>query len=92
VYNPPWTSTEDVRLSEKLSEWGSKWVFLTRFFPGRTANHLKNRWYKVLVKQLMVSEPGVMPSAPAPSEDMTFSDDWIGDYEEQVPWDDTAII
>jgi hypothetical protein len=87
VYNPPWTDTEDALLKEKFAEWGAKWVFLSRFFPGRTGNHLKNRWYKVLVKRTpaecaTTSAVGVTAS----------TDSWnASDYDQIWFWDEFAI-
>jgi hypothetical protein len=55
VYNPPWTAAEDELLERKVPESGRKWSSLAKLFPGRNANHLKNRWYKVLVKRRTLS-------------------------------------
>jgi hypothetical protein len=51
VYNAPWTAVEDSLLNTKVEESGTKWASLVRFFPGRTSNQLKNRWYTVLEKR-----------------------------------------
>lgn len=47
-YNDKWTDDEDKLLIEKHKEFGSQWVKLATFFPGKNANNIKNRWnYKV---------------------------------------------
>ena len=46
-----WTEIEDRSLEEKINIYGFKWVFLTQFFPGRSANNIKNRWYRHLLKK-----------------------------------------
>jgi hypothetical protein len=79
VYNPPWTDAEDALLQQKIAECGSKWVFLSRFFPGRNGNHLKNRWYKVLAKRARSECPIASP----------FDDSWNpDDCDEAWLWDD----
>ena len=48
--NGPWTPEEDKFLVEKVIEIGSHWSALMKFFPGRSANNIKNRWYSYHVK------------------------------------------
>lgn len=43
-YNDKWTPEEDALLLEKHGEFGSHWTKLAVFFPGKTANNIKNRW------------------------------------------------
>jgi hypothetical protein len=84
VYNPPWTNLEDRLLETKVAEYGTKWASLTGFFPGRTGNQLKNRWYKVLSKKAKPScimTPSLTPSQP--SEEL-LNDLWDGEERQEI--------
>jgi hypothetical protein len=39
----PWTTAEDDILRAKFIEFGSKWVKISNFLPGRSPNGIKNR-------------------------------------------------
>lgn len=39
-----WTDAEDSLLLSKVTECGKRWVFISKFFPGRTDTQLKNRF------------------------------------------------
>lgn len=47
----PWTKEEDKMLIQKVTEFGPKWVYISKFFEGRSDNNLKNRWYTHLNKK-----------------------------------------
>jgi hypothetical protein len=91
VYNPPWTGEEDELLKKEVAEWGSKWVFLTRFFPGRTGNHLKNRWYKVLSKQLRAPNETKTWNVIKDQQNSVVSEHWNVEDEDQPLWDDLSF-
>jgi hypothetical protein len=40
----PWTPEEDELLVEKVNEMGRTWTAMTRFFEGRSAMEITNRW------------------------------------------------
>jgi hypothetical protein len=86
VYNSPWTHLEDELLETKVAEYGTKWVSLTRFFPGRTGNRLKNRWYKVLskrIKSTCIVIPSLShPPLPSQSSEELPNDLWDRDDRE----------
>lgn len=44
INNAPWSREEDDLLIMKHREFGSKWSLIARFFNGRSANALKNRY------------------------------------------------
>ena len=44
INQSPWTKEEDQKLIEKYNEYGSKWSEIAKFFDGRSANSLKNRF------------------------------------------------
>lgn len=48
--NGPWTQEEDLLLQQKVSEIGRHWNKISRFFNGRSANNIKNRWYTYIDK------------------------------------------
>jgi hypothetical protein len=91
VYNPPWTDAEDELLRKKLTQFGPKWVMLARSFPGRTGNHLKNRWYKVLLKRPSSSVQTRAVSDVSSVEndtDFTFQETCLeGEPDESLFWD-----
>ena len=39
-----WTEEEDMRLEQKVTELGRRWIHIKPFFPGRTDTNLKNRF------------------------------------------------
>ena len=39
-----WTEEEDMRLEQKVTELGRRWIHIKAFFPGRTDTSLKNRF------------------------------------------------
>lgn len=43
-FNGQWTDEEDKLLFEKHNEMGHQWSKMSKFFPRRSANALKNRW------------------------------------------------
>lgn len=47
----PWTAEEDLMIYRKHHELGTRWEFMERFFEGRSAAALKNRWYTVVAKR-----------------------------------------
>lgn len=43
-FNGQWSQEEDELLHEKFNQMGRQWARMMQFFPGRSANSLKNRW------------------------------------------------
>ena len=43
-YNDKWTHEDDELLLQKHNEFGPQWSKMVHFFPGKTANNIKNRW------------------------------------------------
>lgn len=43
-FNGQWTQEEDELLYEKFNQMGRQWSKMKKFFPGRSANSLRNRW------------------------------------------------
>lgn len=44
VTNPEWTPEEDERLRRLVAEIGKHWAQLREYFPGKSDNHIKNRY------------------------------------------------
>lgn len=89
-FNGQWTQEEDDLLSARYQEMGPQWSKMTLFFPGRSANSLKNRWNYFVSRQtqspiaispVQVSPVQPMPqvnfAAPKPVEQDIFSSDII---------------
>lgn len=45
-----WTAEEDKQITQLVEQFGTKWKQLAQIVGNRSANALKNRWYKVLQK------------------------------------------
>jgi hypothetical protein len=45
--NAVWTCEEDIRLIQKHTELGPRWVQIAAFFPNRTDSMIKNRFNKL---------------------------------------------
>ncbi|OHT12424.1 Myb-like DNA-binding domain containing protein [Tritrichomonas foetus] len=42
--NDPWTVEEDQLLFQKINEFGKKWKLISKYFPRRSHNNVKNRY------------------------------------------------
>jgi hypothetical protein len=54
VRNDPWSSEEDAKLVAMVRQLGSEWAKISRFFRGRSANNIKNRWHQMMKRQATV--------------------------------------
>lgn len=45
VNHSPWNEEEDLLLIQKVHEMGKRWSDMSKFFNGRTANAIKNRYH-----------------------------------------------
>ena len=61
----PWTPEEDRLLEQKLKEFGSKWVNISKYFKNRTDTMLKNRWL-VLSRRLNQSKTNAVETQKVP--------------------------
>ncbi|OHT17172.1 hypothetical protein TRFO_41257 [Tritrichomonas foetus] len=50
LVNGPWNAEEDSLLERKVFEIGQHWNKIAKFFRGRSANNIKNRWYTYISK------------------------------------------
>jgi hypothetical protein len=56
-----WTEKDDRQLVELQRRIGNRWSILATFFPGRTQNQVKNRWYSTVSRRLQRAERGEPP-------------------------------
>jgi hypothetical protein len=47
----PWTAEEDLLLIQLHEQYGNQWVKIAGLIPGRSDNHIKNRWNSTLKKR-----------------------------------------
>lgn len=52
IFNGEWSREEDELLVKLFKENGSKWSVIHKYFPKRSANSIKNRWYYFLCKTI----------------------------------------
>ena len=45
-FKSPWTAEDDKLLDKKFNEIGPRWMEMVKFFNGRNANNIKNRYYR----------------------------------------------
>jgi hypothetical protein len=60
----PWTPADDLLLTEKVTQLGTRWHAIMCFFPGRSKNEVRNRWFNL---QRRIATIGIVPRRPAPS-------------------------
>ncbi|OHT16705.1 hypothetical protein TRFO_12959 [Tritrichomonas foetus] len=56
IRRDPWTRKEDILLVDKINEYGTHWSQISKFFTGRSDNHIKNRWYSYLKNRVRPDE------------------------------------
>ena len=59
----PWSMEEDILLANKFAEYGSHWSKISKFFPNRSDNNIRNRWQFLLRQSERRSNFSSMSSA-----------------------------
>jgi hypothetical protein len=58
VIKAEWTPEEDERIFQAVEAQGKKWSVISKLFPGRSDNAIKNRWNSSLSRRVEVDDRG----------------------------------
>ena len=56
IVRKPWTEEEDQLMLFYRSRFGNKWSKIKKYLPGRTANHIKNRFFSHFADKIEFEE------------------------------------
>jgi hypothetical protein len=63
-----WTQEDDQRLIEEYNQLGAKWIPISKLFPGRSGNAIRNRVFLLLRKKEREKREGIFPIPILPSQ------------------------
>jgi hypothetical protein len=66
IGNDPWTEEEQLLLLANVEEYGRHWHFLAEFFPTRSANQIKNHWFRHERHIPLEPQAGIPPLSSGP--------------------------
>lgn len=78
-----WTEEEDKLLAEKYMQYGSQWKLISRYFPNRSNNMIKNRFNYQVAPKMKEHEIDTNENRNEKENNQTFNI-----FEEQSDFDD----
>ena len=70
--NSPWTPEEEELLAQKRKEFGTKWVYISLYFPKRSINSVKNHFFAQ--KRKTISDHSSLPDFSKCNDSFAFMD------------------
>jgi hypothetical protein len=80
----PWTPDDDALLREKIDQFGTQWQSIMTFFPRRSRNEIKNRWFVLRPKSVI--QTGFIPVSPEPAEQDCWNPSFDAHDKEEPFW------